>query len=77
MAWWGRSEVIIDGESISIETEPVTFTGIEVGDRYVAQRNRGIQLLTCRLIHPDGWLEAEEPSYSYDLHECFRVKTGE
>ena len=72
--WWGSSSIEVDGKTISIETESVLVTGIEVGQRYVAERNRGLQFLTCKKKHPEGWLVAEEPSYSYDLHECFRVK---
>lgn len=71
--WWGSSSIEVDGRTVVIEVQSVDITGIEIGERYVAERNRGLQLLTCKSEHPEGWLVAHEPSYSYDLHECFRV----
>lgn len=62
---------------------------IEKGDWYIAERNSGPELLTAsrfvRYSYTDGasevsnstessWIESQEPAYSYDTHECVKVR---
>lgn len=72
-AWWGLPTVEVDGQALSIEVKPVLVTGIAPGDRYVAERPSGRELLTCNKISRGGWLVAEESSSRYLLHECYKV----
>lgn len=45
------------------------------GDLYVAERNTGPKLLTCERVHEEGgWVVARENAYSFDTHECVKVK---
>jgi hypothetical protein len=47
----------------------------EPGEFYIAGRNTGPKLLTCAEVDEDlGCIHAEEDAYSFDLHECYRLK---
>lgn len=66
-------------ESGQIEGVPFKVTGrgtdIQPEDSYIAERNTGLKLLTCRrndLL--EGWVVAKEPEYSYDTGECIRIE---
>ena len=60
---------------------------IKVGDLYIAERNTGPKLLTAKEIVPfnspdhsgyGGWIiPTNHLEYSYDLHECVKVKEVE
>jgi len=48
---------------------------IEPGDTYIAERNVGLKVLTCRKNNREmGWIEPVEPAYSYDTGECLRIE---
>lgn len=54
-----------------------TGTGYEIepGDTYLAERNVGVKLLTCKENNrKDGWIVPVEPAYPYDTHECVRIE---
>lgn len=45
------------------------------GDTYIAERNQGLKLLTCKFHNETGgWVTAVEPSYSYDTGECIKIE---
>ena len=45
------------------------------GDTYIAERNTGLRLLTCRQNNKDrGWVVPVGPEYLYDTGECFRIE---
>ncbi len=47
---------------------------IQPGDLYVAERNTGPHLLTCRYVNvEDGWVAAVENAYPFDTNECVKV----
>ncbi len=47
---------------------------IEAGDLYLAKRNMGWKLLTCKQHNrEDGYILAVEPSYPYDTLDCWKV----
>ena len=44
------------------------------GDTYLAERNTGPHLLTCRENVKDGpWIHAAERAYSYNTGECIKI----
>lgn len=55
---------------VEIISEPIT-----PGDLYLAGRNCGVKLLTCRKVDPRNWIESTTPDYSYDTWECKKVRT--
>ena len=72
----GIKQVVETGK---IEGVPFHFLGygdsIETGDTYIAERNQGMRLLTCkkndvemRCIFP------VEMAYAYDTVECFKIE---
>jgi hypothetical protein len=72
----GVSEALTSG---LIEGVPFKVTGpgedIQPGDTYIAERNEGLKLLTCKHNNvKDYWIEPVENAYSYDTGECFRIE---
>lgn len=55
----------------------VTGTGddIQAGDTYLAERNTGVRLLTCRSVpmHLDCIFPVEN-AYAYDTKECVKIE---
>lgn len=47
---------------------------IKPGEQYVAKRNTGWWLLTCKSHDPNGYYICEELAYYYDTYECFKVR---
>ncbi|MBI4120776.1 MAG: hypothetical protein HY457_00770 [Parcubacteria group bacterium] len=48
---------------------------IQVGDLYVAERNTGPKLLTCKSVNEEGgWIIATTLNYPYDIGECVKVE---
>lgn len=58
---------------------------VRAGDTYIAERNVGPQLLTCKEVTPyesdllgmrwsAPWITPVETAYCYDIGECVRVK---
>lgn len=45
---------------------------IAIGDSYLAERNTGPKLLTCRQIK-DGYVVSVEIAYYFDLYECVKI----
>lgn len=67
-----RGEVIdLDGIKLKIDEEE-----IKPGDLYVAERNTGPKLLTARVVDTDAGCihPVDSPVYSFDLHECVKVR---
>lgn len=60
---------------INCESDSVYTTGINPGDLYMAKRNTGWKLLTCRNYNSrrNVVFPMELYDYCYDGHECFRV----
>ena len=57
----------------------ITGTGYDIrqGDYYIALRNTGPKLLTCREVDKRGWVVPVELAYCYDTYECLKVKFDE
>jgi hypothetical protein len=48
---------------------------IEPGDTYIAERNTGLKLLTCREnVRDQGFIVATEWAYAYDTGECIKIE---
>lgn len=61
------------------EGVPFKVTGkredIEPGDTYLAERNSGVKLFTCKSHNRDeNWIVPVEDGYLYDTWECVRIK---
>lgn len=81
-----------DGETVEFEgiklrmiSGKETGATLEPGDTYIAERNRGPQLLTVNYIvdrdyaqrfglKHSGWVVPTGISYSFDFHECVGVE---
>jgi len=66
-------------ESGQIEGVPFRVTGmgrdIRPGDTYIAERNVGLKLLTCRENDKEnGWIIPDGNAYPYDTGECIRIE---
>jgi len=74
MAHPGINKAITSGE---IEGVPFKLLDGDIlpGDTYIAERNSGLKLLTCRSNnHEDGWIVPVEDAYCYDTNECIRIE---
>jgi len=69
--WKDNPRMIVQLEGCEIQY----CTGeIEKGDTYIAERNRGVVLLTCRENDKaEGIIFPVEMAYPYDTHECRKV----
>ena len=48
---------------------------IKPGDTYIAERNVGLKVLTCKENNQDrGWIVPVESAYSYDTGECIKIE---
>lgn len=70
------NDVLASGE---FEGVPFKVTGsgkdVEPGDTYLAERNVGVKLLTCKLNDLNiGCIFPEEKAYPYDACECVRIE---
>ncbi len=45
---------------------------IKPKDKYLAERNTGPYILTCKKVQ-DGYIVPVEEGYCYDLHECVKI----
>lgn len=69
-------EVEINAQRV-VAYRDVRGSELKPGDMYIAKRNTGWHLAKCLRVNVDGgWVMADPPAsiYSYDLHECFKVK---
>ena len=60
-----------------IEGVPFRLLGGEIapGDTYIAERNVGLRLLTCKENnHERGWIVPVENAYPYDTGECIKIE---
>lgn len=75
---YAAQKALLNGETVEVEGIPVKFRDgdIEPGDLYVAERNGGPKLLTCKSYSDDGsWINPDEKfAYCYDTWECTRVE---
>lgn len=57
------------------ESDPVYITGLKPGDLYMAKRNTGWKLLTCRKYNKDTRVvfPTDTMAYVYNDDECFKV----
>ncbi len=46
---------------------------IKPGDTYLAERNTGPHLLTCKFVDPRHWIEAVEDAYPYNTWDCIKI----
>ncbi len=77
-------EALCERKTVSIGGVLVRMVEGEIkpGDRYVAERNTGPQLLTAKRIVGQGegpggfgnWIDPEESAYNYDIWECVKVR---
>jgi len=70
----GINKAITSGE---IEGVPFNVLDGDIlpGDTYIAERNSGLKLLTCRENnHEQGWIVPVESAYVYDTVECIRIE---
>jgi hypothetical protein len=67
--WMNKNitEYELDGATVILSNNSITL-----GDLYLAGRNTGPHLLTCRKIS-DNCVFPEEAAYAYDLCECRKV----
>lgn len=69
----GRLVKIFEG--VLLEVESGIY--IEAGDTYIARRNTGWKLLTCKEHRKeDGYVIPVESEYPYNTNECLRVVRG-
>ena len=68
---WNRSRLI---EYAQREGFTVLDGVPQPGALYIAGRNTEPQLLTCKSVNDRGWIVAKEMAYSFDWHECIRIK---
>lgn len=63
--------ITIDGMKINL----MFYAPIKPGDMYVAKRNTGWKLLTCKEVdNVNGFIVPVEPNaYYFDTHECIKV----
>ena len=82
-----RAGEIVELEGVKLKMIPGKETGaaLEPGDMYIAERNRGPQLLTVNYVVDQdyahrwglkhwGWVVPTGISYSFDFHECVGVE---
>lgn len=65
------------GETIDLEGIKLVMDEGEIqpGDLYVAERNTGPKLLTCKRVdEEDDWILPTTNNYSYDIGECVKVR---
>ena len=54
---------------------PISSEPIAPGDLYLAKKNTGWKLLTCKSFHKAGFIVPEESGqYCYDLCDCHKVE---
>ena len=81
-----RNKEVIEIEGLFFEMDG--DGEVRPGDTYIAERNLGPQLLTCReitdykaelfgLILSSPWVTPMENAYPYDVGECVRVRMVE
>lgn len=69
-----RKEWKVELEGCIVEVDPdATGRDLRPGDLFLAERNTGPKLLTCRHVDERGWVMAVESAYSYDVWECRKV----
>lgn len=61
------------GDAVNIDPR-TRGTDLVRGDKYVARRNTGWELLTCDYLNTEfGYVVPKESAYYYDFHECYKV----
>lgn len=66
-----RQDYIDAAKELGVE---IVDEPIKPGDLYLAGRNTGVKLLTCKRVDPRCWIEATTMDYSYDTWECKKVQ---
>ncbi len=65
--------MLIPFEGVDLEVSSGLY--IETGDVYLAKRNTGWKLLTCKVhMKEKGFVIPEENEYPYNTHECYKVE---
>lgn len=65
----------ITEKAMQLEATMLWDEEIKPGDKYLAARNVGAQLLTCKENdRVNRWIVPEEKAYLYDTNECVKVK---
>lgn len=65
--WMKGTTIMFEGACLSLSDDP-----IQPGDLYIAGRNTGPHLLTCRELG-NGCIHPVERFYAFDLDECRKV----
>lgn len=65
--WMTGSSFEFEGTTLLLSDEP-----IRVGDTYIAGRNTGPHLLTCRSVH-ETFICSVENAYAFDTCECRKI----
>jgi len=73
--------ILRQGGTVTIEGVDFVMDGdgtVQNGDSYIAERNTGPTLLTAKRVNESmRWILPVENEYSYDTHECVKVKIKE
>jgi len=67
-----ETTIMFEGVRVRIDPE----AEIVPGDLYIAERNTGPKLLTCRKVFPvgeGGYIVPVESAYAYSICECRKV----
>lgn len=65
-----KNEILFEGALVKIDPDGE----ICPGDLYLARRNTGWKLLTCRKnVKNEGFIAPQENAYCFDTHECYKV----
>lgn len=65
--------MLIPFEGVDLEVSSGLY--IEHGDVYLAKRNTGWKILTCKSHDREkGFIIPEESEYPYNTYECYRIE---
>lgn len=64
-----KNEILFEGVLIKVDPN----SQIEVGDLYLAKRNVGWKLLTCKDNSNPSFIIPVENAYYYSRHECYKI----
>lgn len=63
---------VLNAYALDLDVRLGWGTPIRPGDMYLAKRNTGIHLLTCKSVG-EGFVVPVENAYSYDFNECVLI----
>jgi hypothetical protein len=80
--WGSRLRAPLGKENLAMIEDMARELGVKLlwgepihpGDLYLAARNTGPRLLTCRALGEGCVHPVEFPEYSYDMNECVKIR---